>query len=173
MKKIKINKWVLAKESRKTLSQLIGGDMFDYIVNKSFNQTDGTSKSLLSIIRDETHMGDRTLKHVFRGETHSEIQYERVLVAIKLLMTQSEFFKLAKCMVMDFFAYVDANGEEFLEEQRIKNRPRKFGNSEVRKFGSSEIRKLGSSEVRKFGSSETRKFGNSEIRKVTTIDYNQ
>jgi len=117
--------WVLDKKDRLTPDQIIGGAIYDFIENMSIKQTDGTEKSMVTIIHDETGMAYPTMRRVFCGSTDRFIHYQRVLTAISQWVSSHDYNLLMQRIIQLDTEFMRGHGDEFLSEQRISNRPKK------------------------------------------------
>lgn len=118
---------MLEPEQRTTIYQHIGGVLYDFIDDYYVNMSDGKQRSLLSFIRTETHMGDPTLQRVFRGLTDSISQYVRIICAIQFWVTEKDFSTLFYNLEKVNYEFFDNEGDRFLEEQRLRNKPKRKG----------------------------------------------
>lgn len=116
---------MLEPEQRTTIHQLIGGVLYDFIDAHYVYMSDGKQRALLSFIRTETHMGDPTLQRVFRGLTDSISQYLRIICAIQLWVTEKDFCALFTKLETVNYQFFDNAGDRFLEELRLRNKPKR------------------------------------------------
>lgn len=117
--------WVIEPDSRTTINEMLGGLFYDFIDDQQITLSSRKIKQLLSCVREDTRMSDRTLKHVFKGETNSVTQLMRILVSVHSWLGKRgvELFMTAFCKW--FLDFCDSQGEEFLEEQALLNRPKR------------------------------------------------
>lgn len=125
MRRRDISQWVLRIESRTTLNEQLGGALYDFIDSHAVVLFDGRRKSLLSCVRESTRMGDKTLQKVFRGETNKSDQYQRVECAIQEWLSTAERIRLFGILTDVRMSYYRDRGDEFLDEQRQKYRPKR------------------------------------------------
>lgn len=118
--------WVLEPSSRLTINQLIGGALYDFIDSyPPIKLTTGTSRSLLTCIRETTSMSDRTLKRIFLGKSDSTIALLRIRYAIKDCIPNEKYHQLNMLIESVVEEYGDKEGATFLEEQARLNRPKR------------------------------------------------
>lgn len=116
--------WVLEPSSRLTVNQQIGGMLYDFIDSYYVTSYGNRKKQLLSCIRYETRMSDRTLQNVFKGKSNSLTQYMRILVALRDWVHPTSFNALWKYLAEWFYMFCHVQGDEFLDQQAILNRPK-------------------------------------------------
>ena len=125
MRRRDISQWVLRIESRTTLNEQLGGALYDFIDSHAVILFDGRRKSLLSCVRESTGMNDITLKRIFKGNQDSLTQFSRVICAVHGWLSPAERAVFTKILSDTSSAYFMNYGDEFLDEQRQKYRPKR------------------------------------------------
>ena len=115
---------MLEPDSRLSINQKIGGELYDLIDMRNITLSNGRPKELLSCVREETHMNDRLLRRLFLGNNDSLNHYMRILVAFKEWTSLGDFEILWQRMGRLVVDFIDTYGESFLEEQIAFHKPK-------------------------------------------------